>query len=413
MTVYYIATSLHVISLRKSVNGLWLLVRIIWKISNSLTSLFGTVCIYEEEKLMGRRRHSKHSQKRHSQRTKRRGGRSEPSQPLRRAHGSDPECGVRREGVTDSPRWNSLDEQSLAGPSPPPSLSALVAADYVYKSGLSSDEMEVTRKLSCLNFSVLPCSGADAALMMSTRDHHHHHQQRHQYYHQDGGVLPADESLNRVAIHAADMSDVEAYSELPSATQLDFLLPTLEHQDEDGRRLEAMDCEQRRRRKRPSRKKPNRRTKKIRLHHHVDNSTANAGASRSINVHPLSSNFIYPTVTDLGKDRDVVVAGGGGQLRRVRSFRRSKRQSRSEHNDPMLCILSDTSAMCEFEQERGMADDDFFDATPPAEGIPPIGMIMEGLGCIGGPSVSLEELPNESDLTETTSDRYTTMYMYI
>ena len=346
------------------------------------------------KKRMGRRRHSKHGQKRQSQKSKRRGGRSEPLQPLQRVHGSDPERGG-REGTPDSPIWNSLDEQSLAGLSPPPSLSALVAADYVYKSGLSSDEMEVTRKLSCLNFSVLPCS-ADT-LMLSRNEQ----TSSHRRHHQDGVHscrAPAGESLTPT-IQAADMSDVEPYSELVSATQPCVPLPTYDHNDEGVRLLEDMDCEQRRRRKRASRKKPNRRTKKMRLHHHSENSTI-----KSSIIQPLSTNFIHghPMYTDV-KDKEGLAVG---KLRRTRSFRRSKRQSRPEQSDPMLCILSDTSAMCELDHDKElMVEDDFFDCTPPAEGIPSIGMMMEGLGCISGPTVSLEELPNESDLTETTSDR--------
>lgn len=352
---------------------------------------------------MGRRRHSKRSQKRQSQRLKRRGGFPEPSQPLRGAHGSDPECGV-REGVTDSPLWNSLDEQSLAGLSPPPSLSALVAADYVYKSGLSSDEMEVTRKLSCLNFSVLPCS-CDALMVSHRAEHSHNHQHSQEQLRHDGVhvSLPAAESFRA---HAADMSDVEPYSELASATQLDVLLPTLNHHDiiEDGRRMEAMDCEQRHRRKRTSRKKPNRRTKKMRLHvHHYSETSVTTGKQT---VLPLSTSFVSQSLVTDGKEKSTAA----GHLRRNRSFRRSKRGPRQEDTDPMLCILSDTSAMCDLEVEKGgngeMADDDFFNATPPAEEITPMGMIMEGLGCMGGPTVSLEELPNESDLTETTTDRY-------
>ena len=351
---------------------------------------------------MGRRRHSKHGQKRQQQRGKKRGGRSEPRQPLQRAdgYGSDPEGGGGREQgtATDSPLWNSLDEQSLAGLSPPPSLSALVAADYVYKSGLSSDEMEVTRKLSCLNFSVLPCA-ADTLLLPP--------------HHQDGvrGHASCAGDTLQGSIHAADnMSDVEPYSELVSATQLDhILLPTIDHnnregEDDGGKRLEVMDCEQRRRRKRPSRKRPNRRTKKMRMHHHSEGPISMIKPT----VQPLSANFIGGPFAD-PKDKELVE--GQERLRRNRSFRRSKRHNRSENNDSMLCILSDTSAICEFDQEKArnggeMAEDDFFDCTPPAEGVlPHMGMMMEGLGCIGGPSVSLEELPNESDLTETTSDR--------
>ena len=349
---------------------------------------------------MGRRRHSKHSQKRQHHRSKRRGGRFEPQRPLQRAHGSDPECGAGREGTTDSPLWNSLDEQSLAGLSPPPSLSALVAADYVYKSGLSSDEMEVTRKLSCLNFSVLPCA-TDTLLLSPTCNQHPQHDQAGAH---GGRAHYAGDTL-RGSIQVADnMSDIEPYSELALAAQLDHvLLPMFDqHKGEGDETLEAMDCEQqRRRRKRASRKRPNRRTKKMRMHHYSEGSTVVKPT-----VQPLSSNFIGSSFADM-KDKDLVE--GQGRLRRNRSFRRSKRQGRLENNDPMLCILSDTSAICEFDQDKTgngeMAEDDFFDCTPPAEGIPPIGMIIEGLGCIGGPTVSLEELPNESDLTETTSDR--------
>ena len=362
----------------------------------------------EEERLMGRRRHSKQAQKRQNQKTKRRGGGSGPPQPLQRAHESDPECGGREEFSDGSPLWNSLDEQSLAGLSPPPSLSAVVAADYVYKSGLSSDEMEVTRKLSCLNFSVLPCSAPDALLFSRAEENG---STSHLQYaqHQDGALLPVYESV-RGTIQAVDMSDIEQYSELQSATQLDVLLPTVDSQGGvDGRRqLEAMDCEQqRRRRKRTARKKPNRRTKKMRLYHHSECATPTNKPPSTIP--PIASNFVQSiTLSNEGKDGEKAA----GQLRRTRSFRRSKRQTRTELNDPMSCILSDTSAMCELDHDRGTNGgempngDDFFDATPPAEGIPPMDMTMvEGLGCMGGPAVSLEELPNESDLTETTTDR--------
>lgn len=377
---------------------------------------------------MGRRprRHSKHGQKGQQHRSKRRGRLSETRQPLQiRAdgYGSDPERGGRdreQQGgtATDSPLWNSLDEQSLAGLSPPPSLSALVAADYVYKSGLSSDEMEVTRKLSCLNFSVLPCApdtllhqphaSAPSSSCTHSQDGAHGH------------ASAAGDSL-RGNIHVVDnMSDVDPYPELVPTAQLDYILfPTID--DDDNRDggdkrvvVEAMDCEQRRRRKRPSRKRPNRRTKKMRMHHHSEGpaiTTCFAASALKSAVQPLSANFIgggsFATDT---RDKDSI-AESQERLRRNRSFRRLKRQNRSESNDPSLCILSDTSAICEFDQEKvgnggEMAQDDFFDSTPPAEGRAlPIDMMMEGLGCIGGPSVSLEELPNESDLTETTTDR--------
>ena len=363
---------------------------------------------------MGRRMHSKQGQKRQNQKTKRRGGGSLPRQPLRKAHGSDPECGGREEGDAEagSPLWNSLDEQSLAGLSPPPSLSAVVAADYVYKSGLSSDEMEVTRKLSCLNFSVLPCSAPDALLFSSSRAE----PESGQYLEDQNGVLlPVFESV-RGSIQAVDMSDIEQYSERPPATQLDVLLPSVDHQLLQGqgggidsrRELEAMDCEQqRRRRKRTSRKKPNRRTKKMRLHHQAEGGTLTASKPPA-GFQPIISSFVPSTMhNNEGKEGEMVAAG---QLKRTRSLRRSKRQSRTA--EPMSCILSDTSAMCELDGERGTNvgempnSDDFFNATPPAEEIPPMDMtMMEGLGCMGGPAVSLEELPNESDLTETTTDR--------
>jgi hypothetical protein len=153
----------------------------------------------------------------------------------------------------------------------------------------------------------------------------------------------------------------------------------------------------------------------MRMHHHSEGppTTTSTSALKST-VQPLSVNFIGGSFADTTtRDKDLVESQE--RLRRNRSFRRLKRQNRSENHDPTLCILSDTSAICEFDQEKGggtgggggeMAQDDFFDCTPPAEGgALPIDMMIEGLGCIGGPSVSLEELPNESDLTETTTDR--------
>ena len=368
-------------------------------------------------RVMGRRRHSKHGQKGQQHRSKKRGARSERRQPLQRAdgYGSNPEARGRSGGgreqqglgtATDSPLWNSLDEQSLAGLSPPPSLSALVAADYVYKSGLSSDEMEVTRKLSCLNFSVLPCA-PDTLLQQQQPPTSSQYQEGPCEHAPSAG---GDDTLRGV-IHVADnMSDIEPYSELhviPTVQLDDALFPSASGGDK--RPAEAMDCEQRRRRKRPSRKRPNRRTKKMRMHHHSEGPNISTRST----VQPLSVNFIGGSFADATREKDLVESQE--RLRRNRSFRRLKRQSRSEHHDPTLCILSDTSAICEFDQEKGgnggvggeMAQDDFFDSTPPAEGgaLPAIDMMIEGLGCIGGPSVSLEELPNESDLTETTTDR--------
>ena len=79
-------------------------------------------------------------------------GRKKRKSGRRKVHGSDPEatdCRQQKKDPNESEGWDSLDEGALL-------------ADYTLNAAESyatlSEEMEVTKRLSFLNFSVLPCA---------------------------------------------------------------------------------------------------------------------------------------------------------------------------------------------------------------------------------------------------------------
>lgn len=211
-----------------------------------------------------------------------------------------------------------------------------------------ADEMEVTRKLSCLNFTsdMLPGSA--------------HHRL----------ALPIASSVGFEVVSDGGCS------ELTSATQQD-LLPAL-----DSR--EGMEAHYRANRKRPSRRKTNRRAKKFRY--------INTSDRKSVSMD-------MPLPPGLGRVSEVTsgvgVAEEGPKLSRTCSLRRAKRsQQRSQEDDPLLCCFSDTSVVVDVDtptfpcRSRHHVVEEM-ETTPPA---------MElNLMCD-------DTLPNESELSESTSD---------
>ena len=290
---------------------------------------------------MGRLRSSR--RKRHKQQQSRQ----------RRPHESDPEHKDTVVAKKDSPAWNSLDER---GYSP--------GADYAYNAGLSSDEMEVTRKLSCLNFSMIPC--APSAMMVEP---------------QDMCVQGRGDGCD------IETSDVDLCSEQAFATQHD-LLPTLS--DKEMETIELAVHDRRQGRKRAAKRRPNRKAKRIKSASNYCtsfNSQTKGARNSSVGFQPPPLTVSFTRCSS--KEHPT-------PLRRAKSFRRPRRSKPVE--DPLLGYFSDTSAVCEMDvhQDHDWNTDDMIDYTPPAEGD----------DCVVGNGFDQGVLTNESDLTEsTTTDR--------
>lgn len=160
-----------------------------------------------------------------------------------------------------------------------------------------ADEMEVTHKLSCLNFSGY--LGAQVPTL--------HHL-----------ALPITSSLGFEVV-----SDVEGCSELASATQLD-LLPTL---SDRGEGMEGVESHYRQARKRPSRRKTNRKSKKFRCMNSVSMATSQPP---------------FPLGMVRTSSKETPTYGEGSRLLRTRSLRRTKHQRSEEY-------LSDTSVALDLD----------------------------------------------------------------
>ena len=256
----------------------------------------------------------------------------------RKGHESDPEKtgGELREG--DSPAWNSLDEAGL----------------WDYHKNCSqqsdSDDMEVTKRLSSLNFSMIPCVLDPKALDVSM---------------------------------TAEASDVDHFSELTSATHLD-ILPTF-YSDRDN------SSDVRQSRKRSSRRRPNKRTKRIKC---------STGLTDTSHTTCRGEKLFIKAPSNLTQDSQK-------RLKRSRSLRKVRRPG---EDDSLSCFLSDTSAMCEMdttvggsfhrgeEEEEEEGESEMLDSTPPAVGPQSLGVTTSTQ-----PELSAND---ESDLTETTTDRY-------
>lgn len=229
-----------------------------------------------------------------------------------------------------------------------------------------TDEMEVTHRLSCLNFSIDP-----------------------------GDMVRTPQHLQLPSLGFEVVSDVEGCSELASTAQPD-LLPTLSDRGEGAEEMVA--SHYRRARKRSSRRKNNRRSKKFHCISTRDTSFVRAGTN-SVSVatpqQPLELGNMARTLS-----QETLYYGGdskldGSRLVRTRSLRRVKRsQQQHQEEDPLLYCLSDTSVVLDLDTPTvaysGHHQMEGVETTPPA---------------LDDSLMSDDTLVMESELSETTSDR--------
>lgn len=321
--------------------------------------------------------------KRH--RKQRGGGGKEQGRPPRAAE-SDPEPPFLRGEDQETSCTNSCDDSlSLCGSSLsvyPSPLAAARTSHHQHQQHqqhgscsaalAATDEMEVTRKLSCLNFSMLPPLESGHA------------------------------SLREQGREAEVLSDLELFSELTSTTHLD-LLPTLS--DREGAEVGAEShSHHRQARKRPSKRRTNRRSKRSR--YTTTTNTRDPWANRHSAPLPIVGVVRTSSRETPSSPHGVVGAAGRGGMSRVRSFRRGRR---GQEDDPLLCCFSDTSVVLDLDTPSMVATDNqdmeeleeevenMLEATPPA---------LEEEGTFSMQHMCDDPLPNESDLSSSTSDRY-------
>lgn len=236
-----------------------------------------------------------------------------------------------------------------------------------------ADEMEVTRKLSCLNFSVR--SGDLAASP-------HHPSPAPNL------ALPMAASLGFDVV-----SDGEGCSELPPTTHLD-LLPTL---SDRGDGMEGVESHYRQARKRPSRRKTNHRAKKFRYVNSRDTSFVKAHGN-PVSMATPQQPLPLGVVRTSSKETSHGGAGSESGLLRTRSMRQAKySQKRSQEEDPLSCCLSDTSVGLDLDTPtslymgRGGGHH--------MEGVETTHHTMEAA------LICDDTVPVESELSESTSDR--------
>lgn len=268
---------------------------------------------------------------------------------------------------------NSSHTTSASTCTPGPSYGSYGGQEQVHHHHHHSppDEMEVTRKLSCLNFST---GGSVLAVSPAAI----------------GSSLGRDMEV---------LSDVDLGSELASATQLD-LLPTLSDKD-----MEGVELSSRYARKRPSRRKTNRRSKKFHYIGAKDSCASKVSSQPSVSTATLTamtrtSSRETPSSPHRARGQGSV---DSPRLSRTRSLRRLRQQrcKASQEDDPFLCFLSDTSVVPDIDTPtpitvvKGNHDMDgveiVFEALPPAMEVQ---------------QMCDDALPNESELSESTSDRY-------
>ena len=257
----------------------------------------------------------------------------------KKAHESDPEiAGTETRG--DSPAWNSLDELSLI--------------DYGRNgAGSESDEVEVTKRLSCLNFSAIPCAIDPENFSCG-----------HEVGNIPGGM-------------ADEQSEVELVT---SATYLD-ILPT-----------DSENLNRRQSRKRASRRRPNKKVKKMKSSNYMSGyhgTTHCSGYGKAKRSYPSQSLRYNPLSRKSPKSRST---SAGSTPVRVHSP--AKRMMEVEEEDTgSMYLFSDTSAVCEIEMIQDA--DDMFDCTPPTSD--PVS---------NGYSYHNDLSGNESELSESTTDRW-------
>ena len=248
----------------------------------------------------------------------------------RKAHESDPERpGTETRENSPATAW-SCDDQGLL--------------DYIQNAGSDSEEMEVTKRLSFLNFEVIPCA-IDTGNFSC-------------------GGHERDASIAGGGCGVVSDS-VELYT---SATNLD-VLPGIGERDNLLKRRQG--------RKRASRRKPNKKVKKMKSSYSGYAALDSHGKVKRSFLPQLRFNPL------LAQGRDPCTP----------SAKRTFRSQRMEvDEDSVSCLFSDTSAVCDVEMFQ---DEDVLDSTPPA-GPSNSRFPSHDVGCYG----------NESELSDSsTTDR--------
>lgn len=285
-----------------------------------------------------------------------------PSKQNRKAHESDPEPpGTEtRENSPTSTAW-SCDEQALV--------------DYVQVASDGSVDMEVTRRLSSLNFEVIPCA-LDPANFRCPRN-------ERELEHLDH--CPKESSCN----HTVGDGFLVSEELCTSATNLDVLPGVESHWNS------------RQGRKRCSRRRVTKKAKKMKCSYgHVYSSKAASsghchGHGRKMKRSVLSQARYNPMF--LAQTRRLYDPLSHSQPF-VAAFSAVKKMELDDDN--MSCLFSDTSAACDMEMVQDTSGGtEMFDCTPPANptdsGFPSHHDIDDDLSS------------NGSDLSDSsTTDRY-------
>ena len=269
----------------------------------------------------------------------------------------------------DTSCTNSCDELTL-------SLHGSVLTDYQRTvtghswthtaNNTSSDAIEVTKKLSCLNFSMLPQDPRPSAEFL-------------------GPVAHGSQGERRGAGREV-LTDQELFTEMVSAMPL----PTLSDRELEG--MEGVESYQRQARKRPSRRKFSRRSKKFRY-------ISSRDALPSSRTHRGGVGVVRTSSKETPCSPGVKDNGNKSTISRTRSLRRLRQGHHDD--DPLQCCFSDTSVVLE-------QDTPTFQLGGVAQGME---SEEEGVECrFGDTPPGIEETDMEQDtlqseLSETTSDR--------
>ncbi len=248
-----------------------------------------------------------------------------PSKRNRKSHGSDPERpGTETRENSPTTAW-SCDEQGLLDYA----QNAQVASD-------GSDEMEVTRRLSSLNFEVIPCALDPANFSCPPGNNHEF------------------ERCQKDANCSHTCGDGFSFGEelCTSATNLD-VLPGI---GEQGNHLSS-----RQSRKRASRRRPNKKVKKMKCSKPVGCSIHSHG--RKMKRSLLSQARYNPMFTAQGGHSSYSPLSHAHFP--LVTLPLCSARSMEVEEDSMSCLVSDTSAVCDVEMfQEGGAGQDTFDCTP-------------------------------------------------
>ncbi len=292
-----------------------------------------------------------------------------PSKRNRKAHESDPERpGTETRENSPTTAW-SCDEQALA--------------DYAHNAHVASDgsdEMEVTKRLSSLNFEVIPCALDPANFSCSHQrelGHLHHYQQ-----------LQEASCSHHAVSGVASVSEVELYT---SATNLD-VLPGIGEQESH--------LNSRQGRKRASRRKPNKKAKKMKSSYSSCFTACTRDRhTRKVKRSSLSQLRYNPMFTTQGRHLHHHLAHSPhSPATAIPTVFVLKKMEMDD--DSMSCLFSDTSAVCDVEMiQDGSGGPDTFDCAPPVD--------PSDSGYPSHHDMDAELFGAESDLSDSsTTDRY-------